>query len=527
MTTALRYYFRSALLIDDDLERPTQAGEPVGSGDELDSEPQVVDPPTEADEIPVRGHNAAAVTEAFLQKDIVCGVVTPPGGGTEDQAKRIAQLARSTDILILDWFIPHDETTTLAALKLIKEQSNDRLVAIAILSEQNRLEIVSQIGNELELDNFEDRYLRHGQLLIMVYSKPTVDKLEPPDPQRVDKYEDLPRHILTDLDEAYVGLMPQFAFAGMNAIRDAMPEVLATFGNHLDNGGILHRAMLPSQDDAGHQYCEVLLSEFADALDRASVAGEWKSSTVRDKLDLKDQTNDGQVEKLRNSLFAMDRERFQSMEPEECLREALVNGMPESDSTSALKTAMGRLVNSLPEFASSNRALASLMCSMPIRREVPQLDLGMIVQNQEKEYLLCVQPRCDSVRIEDRRAFPLVPLNVATEFSLNDGLDVMFNDELEGYVAARFVKHPFRLHNPTFNSTNAKIVIAERREDAWWFTDTEGRDYRAVARLRSDFAANALHAIAGYLTRIGLDASEWLRLGGVPSPVAASEAAED
>ena len=527
MTSPLRNYFRSAIIVDDDLERPTQAGESVGSGDEPYGEPQVADTPSEVEETPVRGRNAAAVTEAFLQKDIVCGVVTPPEGDTEAKAERIAQLARSTDILILDWFMPHDEATTLTALRLIREQNNDRLVAIAILSEQNRSEIVSRIESELDLDSIDDRYLRQGQLVIMVYSKPSVREMDPPDPQRVDKYENLPRHILDDLDDAYVGLMPQFAFAGMNAIRDAMPEVLATFDKHLDNGGILHRAMLPSQDDAGHQYCEVLLNEFADALDRASVAGEWKSSTVRDKLDLKGQTNDGQVEKLRNSLFAMDRERFQSMEPEECLLEALVNGMPESDSTSALKTAMGRLVNSLPEFASSNRALASLMCSMPIRRVVPQLDLGMIVQNQEKEYLLCVQPRCDSVRIEERRSFPLVPLNVATEFSLNDGLDVMFNDELEGYVAARFVKHPYRLHNPTFTSTNTKFVIAERREDAWWFTDTEGRDYRAVARLRSDFAANALHAIAGYLTRIGLDASEWLRLGGVPNPVAANESAED
>ena len=525
MTSPLRNYFRSAILIDDDLERPTQAGESVGSGDEPYGEPQAADSPSEAEETPIRGRNAAAVTEAFLQKDIVCGVVTPPEGDTEAKAGRIAQLARSTDILILDWFIPHDEATTLTALRLIREQNNDRLVAIAILSEQNRSEIVSRIESELDLDNIDDRYLRQGQLLIMVYSKPSVSVLDPPDPQRVDKYEHLPRHILDDLDEAYVGLMPQFAFAGMNAIRDAMPEVLATFDNRLDSGGILHRAMLPLQDDAGHQFCEVLLSEFADALDRAAVAKEWSSEKVKSKLHLQNQTKEEKVKELQDSLAGTGQARFQGKGPEECLREALVNGMPGD--IKGLDKAMGRLVNSLPGFALSNQALASLMCSMPIRREVPQLDLGMIVQNPEKEYLLCVQPRCDSVRIKSQRAFPLVPLDVVTKFQFNSGLDVMFDDELGGYVAARFVKHPYRLHNPAFDSSNADVVVAGRREDAWWFTDTEGREYRAVARLRSDFAANALHAIAGYLTRIGLDASEWLRWGGVPSPVAASEAAED
>lgn len=527
MMSPLQSYFRSAILIDDDLERPTQAGEPVGSGDEAYSEPQAVDPPSGADETPGRGRNAAAVTQAFLEVDIVCGVVTPPIGGTDVQAQRIADLARSTDILILDWFMPDDENTTLAALRLIKEQNKDRLVAIAILSEQDRSEIVSRIVSELGLENIEDRYLRQGQLLIMVYSKPSVPEMDPPDPQRVDKYEHLPHFILTNLDKAYKGLMPQFAFAGMNAIRDAMPEVLATFDDHLDNGGILHRAMLPSQDDAGHQYCEVLLSEFADALDRAAVAKQWDSDRVESNLHLEHQTNEEKVKELQNSLAAIDPERFKSKEPGDCLRDALVNGMPEPDDTKGLNKAMGRLVNSLPGFAPSNQALASLMCSMPIRREVPQLDLGMIVQNTVNEYLLCVQPRCDSVRIEERRAFPLLPLSVVTKFHFNSGLDVMFNDEFEGFVAARFVKHPYRLHNPTFKSTDAKIVIAERREDAWWFTDTEGRDYRAVARLRSDFAANALHAIAGYLTRIGLDASEWLRRGGVPNPVAANEAAEN
>ena len=62
--------------------------------------------------------------------------------------------------------------------------------------------------------------------------------------------------------------------------------------------------------------------------------------------------------------------------------------------------AVQRLVEALPGFTVSNQALASLMCSMPIRRDVPQLGLGMILQDVNDEYLLCVQPRCDSVRIE-------------------------------------------------------------------------------------------------------------------------------
>lgn len=515
MTSALRDYFRSAILIDDDLERASQAGEQLGAGDEPHAEPQTVDSPAETDETKGRGRNAAAVTEAFLRQDIVCGVVTPPSGDTEEQAERITQLARSTDILILDWFIPDDETTTLAALKRIKEQNSDRLIAVAIVSEQNRPGIVAQIGSELDLVNIDDRYLRDGQFLVMVYSKPTVREMDPPDPQRINDFSSLPGHILVDLDEAFEGLMPQFAFAGMNAIRDTMPSVLATFNRELDNGGILHRAMLPSHDEAGHQYCEVLLSEFADALDRAAVAEHWDSPEVEGKLDLGGLTNEAQVTRLQGSLSAMEPARFPRGEPVACLREALVNGMPEPDDTKAPSRVMRRLVDALPGFAPSNRALASLMCSMPIRRDVPHLGLGMIVQDPEDEYLLCVQPRCDSVRIDSQRPFPLVPLNVVTVFQFDRDLDVMFNDERNGYVAARFVKHPYRLRNPTFESSHDRVVIASAKDDAWWFVDTKCREYRAVARLRSDFAANAVHAIAGYLTRIGLDASEWLRRGGV------------
>ena len=329
--SALQKYFRSAILIDDDIERPVRTGGAVGSGDESYAEPAPsLDTPDEAERLAGRGQNAVSVTEAFLARDIVCSVVTLPESESDDPVTRIAQLAHSTDILILDWFIPDDETATLASLKQIKNQSHDKLVAVAILSEQNRLGIVGRIEEELQLENCNDRYLRYRQLLVMVYNKPTVEVMDPPDPQRIDRYSDLPRHILADLDDAFVGLMPQFAFAGMNAIRNAMPNVLATFGCELDRGGILHRAMLPSQDDAGHQYCDVLLSEFADALDRAEVAEEWDSQAIEDNLELDDQANTDQIKKLRGSLSAMDSQRFPRDDPMVCLREALISGIPDS-----------------------------------------------------------------------------------------------------------------------------------------------------------------------------------------------------
>ena len=514
--SALQKYFRSAILIDDDIERPVRTGGSVGSGDESYVEPQPgLDTPDETERLAGRGPNAASVTEAFLARDIVCSVVTLPKSESDDPVTRIAQLAHSTDILILDWFIPDDETTTLASLKQIKDQSHNKLVAIAILSEQNRLGIVGRIVEELQLENCDDRYLRHRQLLVMVYNKPTVEVMDPLDPQRIDNYSDLPQHILADLDDSFEGLMPQFAFAGMNAIRNAMPNVLATFGRGLDRGGILHRAMLPPQDDAGHQYCDVLLSEFADALDRAEVAEEWNGQAVEDNLELDGQTNSDQVEKLRDSLSAMDSQRFPRDDPTVCLREVLISGIPDSGSTKAHKNAVQRLVEALPGFTVSNQALASLMCSMPIRRDVPQLGLGMIVQDANAEYLLCVQPRCDSVRIAQERPFPLAPLSIVTKFSFDSGIDAMFEDDLNGYIAVQYTKHPYRLRNPSFKSNPEDVVVAHKTDDVWSFTDANEDSYRAVARLRPEFAAEALHAIAGQLTRIGHDTSEWLRRGGL------------
>ena len=522
MISALQKYFRSAVLIDDDIERPVRTGGSIGSGDEPYVEPQpILDTPDETERIAGRGQNADSVTEAFLARDIVCSVTTLPKSEREDPVTRIARLAHSTDILILDWFIPYDERTTLDSLKQIKDQSHDRLVVVVILSEQNRLGIVGQIEEELQLDNCDDRYLRHRQLLVMVYNKPTVEVMDPPDPQRIDNYSDLPRHIMTDLDDAFVGLMPQFAFAGMNAIRDAMPTVLATFEQRLDLGGVLHRALLSPRNDAGHQFYDLLLREFADGLDHDAVAERWSDEAVDANLDLDGTIDVSETAKLQERLLSLDSERFKDMATTSCLREVLVHGMPQSDSGTVPGSAISRLVKSLPGFSDSNHALAALICSTPIRNEIPQLDLGVVLMDEHDKYLLCVQPRCDSVRISGRRRFPLVPLRVFPYSGNKRDVDIMFADGPDKYVAARFENRPHLMQNPEFESSTGNVVKAKQIDRECFFSDSEKRKYRAVTRLRPEFSNKALHALAGQLTRPGLDRSEWLSSGAInATPVA-------
>ena len=139
----------------------------------------------------------------------------------------------------------------------------------------------------------------------------------------------------------------------------------------------------------------------------------------------------------------------------------------------------------------------------------PRLELGVVVRDQSERYWLCIQPACDSVRIHQPRAFPMMPLKVKGA----DRTDAMIQTADGSYVRAGFERSPYKVAMPQFAPTEAAAVVAAPKSSSWRFTSVDGHVYTAVARLRLEVALRAVQGFASQASRVGVDESEWLRVG--------------
>ena len=60
----------------------------------------------------------------------------------------------------------------------------------------------------------------------------------------------------------------------------------------------------------------------------------------------------------------------------------------------------------------SNESLAVLMSSSSLGEAPPRLESGIVLKDEDHKYWLCIQPLCDSVRLDSSRAFPMLPITV-------------------------------------------------------------------------------------------------------------------
>ena len=179
--------------------------------------------------------------------------------------------------------------------------------------------------------------------------------------------------------------------------------------------------------------------------------------------------------------------------------------------------AVGDLTDAVGATKSSNESLAVLMTSSNLGETQPRLELGVVLQDGDGGYWLCIQPLCDSVRLDSSRAFPMLPLALDPQKPA-----AMIRAPGGDAIRIGFDLNPHRLAMPEFAPTQGRAVMAEGDPSCWRFASVEGTQYRAVARLRAEVAAQAVHGLASAASRAGVDRSEWLHRGAPEASVAES-----
>lgn len=482
--------------------------------------------------------DAKKVIDVFASKGMVCSVLKPGEG--EDPFGLATKAAERADVLILDWRIYDDDGEK--AMRIIGNiiasdlSENPRLRLIMVYTGEPNIDAISEKIKEKHCDNFNKNdggfAFSQGHLRIVIFAK---DGASVPDEysDRVLSIDDLSDRVIAEFAKITAGLVSNVALESLAVLRDNTHRIMDGLGPEMDPPYLAHRILLPNPDDAIYHAVDIVASEFHSLLHDYEVGKKADMEAVRAWLYLKEQkygisnlrigTQNENVESeklcdwVKNGFKGskwLD-EYVKRKHPN--LSEDNIPNKKENIERKVYKTIIETFCAEGVDVTELDHRFAmftSLKNRYGISERRPILTLGTILKSEPAEFWLCIQPRCDSVRIEKKRNFFFLPLEVV------DG-DKKFDLILED-KENKFKK--LKIHYKIYDSTHFEFssdgsdeqVIRAKAEngDFVFYTADETRSkFKWVSELKTEHAQRIANDFAAKLSRVGLDESEWLRRG--------------
>ena len=510
-------FLQTAVVVDDELSvtgDPPVHGHltPPGRGVSTRREPTVEEPQaTRSRLLPVH-----LITWSFARSGMVCGLVSPQEGQISEDLP-VKAVSRA-DIVILDWRL--NRMTGANALPLMKriltEDQPHRLRLIAFYTGQSNLEgIREKIVECLNSLDGPDQAIVDRKVIdfrscrIVVYGKPDSGALEP---GSVFDASELAERLIADFADMVEGLLPSLVLTALGAVRENVHRLLKCFGRDLDPAFLVHRACLPQPPESEQHIVEQIASELHGIMDDA--VGQWRPAGI-DAIEhwLNGRFRDGI--KLAPRKEGGNRKRMSYDDTLAMLRHGIATerGPLKKDEKEYDLLSHG-FSGGAPHSRELDRRLAAAMSL----RQVPpaamrQLSMGTVVSRMGSDGpapLLCVTPRCDSVRLTDKTAFLFLPLTDAKPKTQQIVVPVGDNEHRRMTISL----NPSQWCSVDFvPDADRQCVLAHRdgTDQPFTFEDIGGIVYRWVGELKPEYAHSIAQCIAVKMSRIPLNPSEWIR----------------
>lgn len=528
-------FLQTILMIDDEAFRresePTQVADEDWDNDEFSSagSPLKLIAPnssTEGDELDVQ-----AVSRSFAEAALSCAILSPQSAEeNEDFRSAFVRTAKRADALILDWNLNGDNGAT--SEKLIRAVLRDdtksprrrlRLVTV-YTGEPDLRQITDRIADatsdsldEDELKWDDDRHVAfsRGPVRVSVFAKEHVQSISTELADRRRAVSDLPNVVVEEFGRHSVGLVTTASLSALAGIRNDAHRLLAALGPEIDGAVLGQRVSLVHPEDVERQVEGLISSELAAIVQDHEVGSHVGLPRVREWLKHNSgigsrgvSTLDSMTAELRLQLLA---EGF-SPETVQKLQDVGIGRKKLAAEATHL------FVETLEEKRLSDQVF-SMRMSLRSRyaNPSPVLQLGTIVE-QKGEYAVCVQPLCDSVRIDGTRMFPLLLLETVSEGDrAPSDLTVPDPQASGGYVRLRVVPKPSRILMREFNGGSAGTVQVRWYRKVGRFSEVKvkgrGGSWRWVGDLKTDHAQRVVERLSSEFSRVGLEEAEVLRQG--------------
>lgn len=469
--------------------------------------------------------DARTLIRLFAKVGLVCAVIQPEKD--DDLIDGASDVARRADVVVLDWLIHGDHgNRTRSLIKRILEDDasqNGRLRLFAIYTgSPNLRSIIATVREHLEsVSNFQidsDGLAIIGQNLritALAKSGTSLPKEDAALQERIVDITELPERLYREFSEMTSGLASNVALKSLAVLRENTHAILGHVRADLDAAFLAHRLLLPEPDDANEHAVDLVAGELTALLHAFEVGGisnaeaveawirrrnDYKFTFAPEALD-RDLSTDVVVDLVTKGLAKWKGHGLSKPEAKR-LMEEFFKGATE-------------LFVSPPETARQVDCRFAIATSLSRRyrdgQPEPRMTLGTIIKNDSDEtYCICIQPRCDCVRVEKKgRDFVFIQ---AVEISNEASFDLVIDD----YGSHRRLKirdKPQKVRMLRFQPTGD--VVRSVKTQQGWHTFTTCNDqpttYRWFGQLKDAHAQRISNAFAARLSRVGLDESEWLR----------------
>lgn len=450
------------------------------------------------------GLNTRAIIEGFAALGVICSAIRP----TEPAMSAI----RQADIVVLDWRLKIGEpefALNLLARILTEEPDRNALRLLTVYTGEAELDriqdaivaMLEEAGLEPEVSEAGTVTYGHGR--VVLYAKPSVNLPLAFRGREIDE-DKLPQRLVDDFSGLTAGLLPGIALVSLTAVREYAHTVLDRFRAELDPAYLAHRACLPDPDDAERQMVNHVAEELRGLMDYA-VADQQPAG----RQPITQWITERAGEPPHDFQFgdrSLPAEQTVSLATDGLKRSSLPEGRFRSLSSGFNRGDAEQL----------DERLAWIFTSRTVfNAPPPRLWLGTIVRRRQTtpashdSLLICLRPRCDSVRLKGKTSFAFLPLGEPKRDQMQLIVRLGNSYERRGIAvdASGWRIHEFKPDD------GGDAVVARRGSSAggFVFTDVDDREYEWLGELKGEFAHRMARTFADTLSRVAVDDSEWLR----------------
>lgn len=500
-----------------------------------------------------------ALINFFSKAKKLCALNQPRYQG---DLENIIELAKKADITVLDWKIHIEQNSYesineeedeeeydprgVFTLKLIQQIMNEQpncLKLIMVYTGETNLEaILDKIKNTLKhngFNNFEkstENTLSNSSIKIIVRGKPYLASTLKHNANLnkwIVTYECLPDFLLTEFTKMTEGLISNVVLNAITSIRSNSSKLLNIYNKSMDPAFLAHRALLPIMDDSSELLKESISTSIRAIFDYEEIESMCNIEHINNWID--DKISEPKTLKMDNSSINIGGNELKIWQSEgvEVMCEDISKNASHNQNISKIqieKYIKKSLVDNISSYFSPIQkddvdelfsTLTHHKSNYMIPSYTPTLSLGSVVKEEKRgNYWLCIQQRCDCVRIGDdeERRFLFLPLkkvektekftfigienNLLIRLLLNDKTynvrTIKFKSTLNGKVVSVMTNGKYTF-TPVYSS-NHSSYNSEIDGNFIWIMDIKDSHAQRIA---NNFAAK--------LARVGLDESEWLR----------------
>lgn len=475
--------------------------------------------------------DANQITNIFAKKGKLCTVYAP---STECDLCTCSSLFAKSDVIVLDWYLdletqkqgrddeddadedePRGFYTKYLIEEIVADAKEDKLKLVIIYTGETDLAGITQdiygVTNQYGTFIQGDCCVYTSNVLILVRAKYNGEEqykhyeyLK----SKVVRYEDLPDFISSEFTTFSNGLLPNFALSAISSIREQTSKILGIYSNETDYAYLGHRVLLNNQGDAHHLLGKIFGESMSDLILSSNTEIEdWVSLWVDSRF------VDSKSIKIGGKEIVVDRNMLKDLlsDGAESYKEKIARIFHGAISGKEAINCSAVLFSADEETANNSNAQFAMLTHhknvFGIKPDRPILTLGTVVCN-EGNFYVCIQQRCDSLRLKEERKFLFLPLS-NTVGDIHVVIDK--NNHFNVFNASYAIKTIRFIPSEGENCIYAKTV-EEQGKKKFIFESIYGEKYEWKLELKELHAQRIVDAYCSVLSRVGLDESEWLRL---------------